>query len=180
MRNGKGAGARGLVWRGTTDPCLKCNSPCIAVHIWYPLQHQLPIPSTLSLSDQESSHDIFLLYQYKVSAACFQSTKMSNKRNKGDDAPQTPLPRQSGRHNPNTPVLYSESQRKSLSSAVATATTPLIHNASMALTSSPVKDQRQLKTIEESRVSSAVSPDDVVGLKYPTSDSEIEAGSMIP
>jgi hypothetical protein len=78
-----------------------------------------------------------------------EETKMSNKRNKGDDAPQTPLPHRSGHHNPNTPVSYIESQTKPLRSAVATATTPLIHNASLALTSLPVKDQRQLKTIVE-------------------------------
>jgi hypothetical protein len=105
---------------------------------------------------------------------------MSNKRNKGDDAPQTPIPRRSGRHNPNTPVSYSESQRKPLRSAVATATTPLIHNYSLALTSSPVKDQRQLKNIDESHVSSAVVPADVGGLKSPTSDSGIEAGPIVP
>jgi hypothetical protein len=100
-----------------------------------------------------------------------EETKMSNKRNKGDDAPQTPL-RRSGHQNPNTPAAYSESQRKPLRSAVATATTPLIHTASLALTSSPVKDQRQLKTIDESHASSAVAPSDVGGLKFPRSDSE--------
>jgi hypothetical protein len=77
-----------------------------------------------------------------------EETKMSNKRNKGDDALQTPL-RLSGRLNPNTPVSYIESQRKPLNSAVATATTPLIHTAILALTSSPVNNQRQLKTIDE-------------------------------
>jgi hypothetical protein len=88
---------------------------------------------------------------------------MSNKRNKSDDASQTPLLRRSGRHNPNTPVSYSETQRKPLCSAVATSTTPLIHNDSLALTSSPVKDQRQLKTIVKSYVSSAVASAGVGG-----------------
>jgi hypothetical protein len=105
---------------------------------------------------------------------------MPNKRNKGDDAPQTPFTLWSGRHNLNTPVSYSKSQRKPLRSAVATATTPLIHNASLALTSSPAKDQGQLNTIVESHVSSAVAPADVGGLKSPTSDSEIEARPIVP
>jgi hypothetical protein len=109
-----------------------------------------------------------------------EETNMSNKRNKGDDAPQTPLPRQSGRHNPNTPVSYSEAQRTPLRSAVAIATTPLIHNASLALTSMPVKDQRQIKTIAESHVSSAVAYADVGGPKSPKSDSEIETGLFDP
>jgi hypothetical protein len=98
---------------------------------------------------------------------------MSNKRNKADDAPQTPLPLWSGRHNTNTPVSYIDTQRKVSCSAVATSTTPLINNSSLALTSSPVNDQRQLKTIVESHVSSAVAYADVGGLNSPTSNSEI-------
>jgi hypothetical protein len=108
-----------------------------------------------------------------------EETKISNKRNKGDDAPQTPLC-WSGRHNPNNPVSYSKSQRKPFRSVVSTATTPLIHTAGLALTSSPVKDQRQLKTIDESHASSAVASADVGGLKFPTYGSEIEAGPIVP
>jgi hypothetical protein len=105
--------------------------------------------------------------------------KISNKRNKADDAPQTPLPRRSGRHIPNTPVSYSDTQRKGSCSAVAIAKTPIITNASLDITSSPVNDQRQLKTILESHVSSAFASAGVGGLTSPTSNSEIEAGTSI-
>jgi hypothetical protein len=108
-----------------------------------------------------------------------EETKMSNKRNKGDDTPQTPLPRRSGRHNRNTPVSYSESQRKQLRPSVATATKLLVHTADRDLTSPPVKDPRQLKTIEESHVPSAVAPANVGGPKSPNSDSEIEVGPIV-
>jgi hypothetical protein len=109
-----------------------------------------------------------------------EEKKMCNRRNKGDDAPQTPLPPRPGRYNPNTSVSYSNTQRKPLCSAVATSTTPLIHNDSLALSSSPVNDQRQLNTIVESRVSSAVASADVGGIKSPTFDTEIEAGLIVP
>jgi hypothetical protein len=106
---------------------------------------------------------------------------MSNKRNKGDDTPQTPLLRRSARHNRNTPVSYSESQRKQLHPSVATATTPFDHTAGRALTSLPVNDQRQLKTIEESHdVPSDVPPANVGGSKSPNSDSEIVEGPIVP
>jgi hypothetical protein len=49
---------------------------------------------------------------------------------------------------------------------------------SLALTSSPVNDQRQLKTIVESHVSSAVASADVGGLNFTAPDSEIEAGPI--
>jgi hypothetical protein len=54
-----------------------------------------------------------------------------------------------------------------------------LSNASLALTSSSVNDQRQLKTIVESHVSSAVASAEVGGLNSPTSNSEIEAGPIV-
>jgi hypothetical protein len=80
--------ARGLVWRGTTYPCLKCNS---AVHIWYRLQHQLPIPSNLCVT-KNPIMPYFFYINLKLVLYAFnphEETKMSNKRNKGDDAPHT-------------------------------------------------------------------------------------------
>jgi hypothetical protein len=109
-----------------------------------------------------------------------EETKISNKRNKYDDAPQTPLPSWLVRHNPNTPVSYSDTQRKGSCSAVSIAKTPLITNASMAITSSPVNDQRQLKTIVESHESSAFASAYVGGLTSHTCNSEIEAGPSVP
>jgi hypothetical protein len=52
---------------------------------------------------------------------------------------------------------------------------PLIHNSSLAKTSSLVNDQWHLKTIVESHVSSAVAYADMGGLNSPKYDSEIEA-----
>jgi hypothetical protein len=91
-----------------------------------------------------------------------------------------PFPRRLALQNFNTPVSYSESQRKQLHPSVSTATTPLDHTAGRALTSLPVKDQRQLKTIEESNVPCAVDPVNVGGPKYPSSDSEIVVGPFFP
>jgi hypothetical protein len=54
---------------------------------------------------------------------------MPNKRKEGDDTPETPLLRRSGRHSRNTPVSYSESHRNQPNTSVATATTPIIHIA---------------------------------------------------
>jgi hypothetical protein len=105
---------------------------------------------------------------------------MSNKRNKGDDTPQTPLPCRSARHNRNTPVSYSKSQIKQLHPSVATSTTPFDHIAGRALTSLPVNDQRQLKTIEESHVPSDVPPANVGGSKSPSSDSEMVERPIVP
>jgi hypothetical protein len=108
-----------------------------------------------------------------------EETTMANKRNKGDDVLQTPL-RHSGRLNPSTPVSNSVYQIKPLRSAVATATTHLIHTACLALASSPVKDQGQLKIIDESHTSSTVAPADVGGLTFPTSDSDKKSGPVVP
>jgi hypothetical protein len=75
---------------------------------------------------------------------------MPNKRKEGDDTPETPLLHRSGRHSRNTQVSYSESHRNQPHPSAATATTPLVHSADQPPTPSPVMDQRQLKTIQES------------------------------
>jgi hypothetical protein len=80
---------------------------------------------------------------------------MPNKRKEGDDTPEAPLLRRSTRDRRNTPVSYSESHRNQPNPSVATATTPLVHSADQPPTSSPVVDQQQLTTIQESHEPSA-------------------------
>jgi hypothetical protein len=86
---------------------------------------------------------------------------MPNKRKEGDDTPETPLLRRSARHSRNTPVSYSESHRNQPHPSVATATTPLVHSADQPPTPSPVMDQQQLKTIQESHEPNDVPPSSV-------------------
>jgi hypothetical protein len=86
---------------------------------------------------------------------------LPNKRKEGDDTPETPLLRWSGRHSRNTPVSYSESNRNQPHPSVATATTPLFHSADQPPTPSPLMDQHQLKTIQESHEPNAVPPANV-------------------
>jgi hypothetical protein len=174
---------RGLAWRGTTDQRLKL--------IAHALRYKFGIHSSTSCQyhaacPYETKNPlmlyIFYMNHFFVRQAFnpHKETKISNKRNKADCAPQIPLPSWSVRNNPNTPVSYSDTQRKGSCSAVDIYKTPLITNASLDITSSPVNDQWQPKTIVESHVSSAFASAYVGGLTSHTCNSEIEAGPSVP